>query len=93
VRRIDVVKKGDNWVGRSGGKTVRGTKANTKQSSVKKTAAVAREGQEADVSPDPQGERPDSGRAHVPAFSRPEEEQGLARGIPLRTLPEYLAAG
>jgi hypothetical protein len=42
VRRIDVVKKGGNWVGRSAGKTVRGTKAQTKQASVKKTAAVAR---------------------------------------------------
>lgn len=42
MKRIDVVKKGDNWVGRSGGKTVPGTKAKTKQASVKKTAAVAR---------------------------------------------------
>jgi hypothetical protein len=42
VRRIDVVKKGGNWVGRSAGKTVRGTKAQTKQASVKKTATVAK---------------------------------------------------
>ena len=42
MRRIDVVKKGGNWVGRSKGKTVRGTKAKTKSASVKKTAAVAR---------------------------------------------------
>ena len=42
MRRIDIVKKGGNWVGRSAGKTVRGTKAKTKQASVKKTAAVAK---------------------------------------------------
>ena len=42
MRRIDVVKKGGNWVGRSNGNTVRGTKAKTKSASVKKTAAVAR---------------------------------------------------
>ena len=42
MKRIDVVKKGGNWVGRSGGKTVRGTKATTKKESAKQTAAVAR---------------------------------------------------
>jgi Uncharacterized protein conserved in bacteria (DUF2188) len=42
MKRIDIVKKGQNWVGESGGKTVRGTKAPTKAESVKQTAQVAR---------------------------------------------------
>jgi Uncharacterized protein conserved in bacteria (DUF2188) len=46
MKRIDIVKKGDGWVGESGGKTVRGTKAPTKAASVKQTAEVARKGTE-----------------------------------------------
>ena len=40
VKRIDVVKKGEQWVGESGGKAV--TRAPTKADAVKRTAAVAR---------------------------------------------------
>jgi len=46
VRRIDIVKKGDKWVGESGGKTVRGTGAPKKVDAVKKTAGVARRADE-----------------------------------------------
>lgn len=42
MKRIDVVKKSDGWAGETGGRTVRGTKADTKAEAVKKTAAVAR---------------------------------------------------
>ena len=42
MKRIDVVKKDDGWVGESGGQTVRNTKAPTKDGAVKKTAQVAR---------------------------------------------------
>jgi hypothetical protein len=42
VRRIDVVKKGQKWVGESDGKTVRGTGAPNKADAVKNTAGVAR---------------------------------------------------
>lgn len=42
MKRIDIVKKGDSWVGESGGKTVRGTKAPTKAATIKQTAQVAR---------------------------------------------------
>lgn len=42
MKRIDVVKKGNGWVGESGGSTVRNTKAPTKQEAIKKTAEVAR---------------------------------------------------
>ena len=40
MKRIDVVKKGEQWVGESGGKAV--TRAPTKADAVKRTAAVAR---------------------------------------------------
>lgn len=42
MKRIDVVKKGDGWLGESGGRTVPGTKASTKVAAVKQTAAAAR---------------------------------------------------
>jgi Uncharacterized protein conserved in bacteria (DUF2188) len=42
VKRIDVVKKEEKWVGESGGKTVRGTGATRKNDAVKNTAGVAR---------------------------------------------------
>jgi len=42
MKRIDVVKKRDGWVGESGGATVRNTKAPTKEEAIKKTADVAR---------------------------------------------------
>jgi hypothetical protein len=42
MKRIDVVKKADGWAGKSGGATVRGTKAPTKAETVKKTAEVAK---------------------------------------------------
>ena len=44
MKRIDVVKKGDGWLGHSGGRTVPGTKAPTKAEAVKSTAAAARKG-------------------------------------------------
>lgn len=44
MKRIDVVKKGENWLGHSGGRTVPGTKASTKAEAVKSTAAAARKG-------------------------------------------------
>lgn len=47
MKRIDVVKKGDKWVGENEGKTVRGTGAPTKDEAVKNTATVANK------SPDP----------------------------------------
>lgn len=47
MKRIDIVKKGENWVGESGGQTVRGTKAPTKAESIKQTAQVARKDPEA----------------------------------------------
>lgn len=46
MKRIDIVKKGNSWIGESGGKTVRGTKAPTKVASVKQTAEVARKAPE-----------------------------------------------
>ena len=42
MKRIDLVKKGDGWLGESGGRTVPGTKAETKAAAVEQTAAVAR---------------------------------------------------
>lgn len=42
MKRIDVVKKGDGWAGQTGGQTVRGTKAPTKEAAVKQTAAAAK---------------------------------------------------
>jgi hypothetical protein len=42
VKRIDVVKKGDGWLGESGGETVRGTKAPTKEKAVQQTIAAAK---------------------------------------------------
>jgi hypothetical protein len=47
MKRIDVVKKGDKWVGQSKGKTVPKTGAPKKVDAVKKTAKVAKK------SPDP----------------------------------------
>jgi hypothetical protein len=61
------LKKGGSWVGRSGGKTVRGTKATTKQSSVKKTAAVAKK-----------AKKPTSVRIHK-ANGRIQEERTYPR--------------
>jgi hypothetical protein len=46
MKRIDIVKKGTNWVGESGGQTVRGTKAATKAAAIKQTADVARKAPE-----------------------------------------------
>jgi hypothetical protein len=40
MKRIDVVKKGDGWVGQSGGKVV--AKAPTKVEAVRKTAKAAK---------------------------------------------------
>ncbi len=40
MKRIDVVKKGDGWVGESAGRVV--TRAETKAETVRKTAEVAR---------------------------------------------------
>ncbi len=42
MKRIDVVKKGEKWIGQSGGRTVRNTGAPTKQAAVKNTAGVAK---------------------------------------------------
>ncbi|MFL5894086.1 MAG: DUF2188 domain-containing protein [Thermoleophilaceae bacterium] len=47
VKRIDVVKKGNEWLGESGNQTVRGTRAPTKAEAVQKTAQVARRDSEA----------------------------------------------
>lgn len=47
MKRMDLVKKGDEWKAQVGGKTVRGTKADTKEAAVKQTAEVARSGDEA----------------------------------------------
>ena len=47
MKRIDVVKKGNGWIGESGGATVRNTKAPTKEEAIKKTANVARKDPEA----------------------------------------------
>jgi hypothetical protein len=44
MKRIDVVRKGENWLGESGGRTVPGTKAPTKAEAVKNTAEAARKG-------------------------------------------------
>lgn len=46
MKRMDVVKKGNQWGAESGGKTVRGTKAPTKVAAVKSTAQVARNSRE-----------------------------------------------
>lgn len=46
MKRMDVIKSGDEWKGTSGGKTVRGTKADTKEAAVKQTAAAARASKE-----------------------------------------------
>ena len=46
MKRIDVVKKGEVWLGESGGRTVPNTKAPTKAEAVKKTAAVAKKATE-----------------------------------------------
>lgn len=45
MKRIDVVKKGDGWVGQSGGKTV--SIGDTKEEAVRATARVAK----ADLNP------------------------------------------
>jgi hypothetical protein len=42
MKRIDVVKKYDQWVGESGGRTVRGTRAPRKDEAVRNTARVAK---------------------------------------------------
>jgi hypothetical protein len=42
VKRIDVVKKGGEWVGQSGGRAVPGTRAPRKVDAVRKTARAAR---------------------------------------------------
>jgi hypothetical protein len=42
VKRIDVVKKNDQWIGESGGRTVPGTRAPRKEEAVRNTARVAR---------------------------------------------------
>ena len=42
MKRIDIVKKGDSWVGETGGKAVRGTKSPKKAATIKQTAQVAR---------------------------------------------------
>lgn len=47
MKRMDVVKSGDGWKAESEGKTVRGTKADTKKDAVKQTAAAARAKEEA----------------------------------------------
>jgi hypothetical protein len=44
MKRIDVVKKNDQWVGESGGRTVPGTRATRKEDAVRNTARVARSG-------------------------------------------------
>ena len=44
MKRIDVVKKNDQWVGESGGRTVPGTRAPRKDEAVRNTARVARAG-------------------------------------------------
>jgi hypothetical protein len=46
MKRIDVVKKGDQWVGQSKGRTVPNTKAPRKADAVKNTAGVAKKSQE-----------------------------------------------
>ncbi len=46
MKRIDVVKRGDHWLGESEGRTVRGTKARTKAEAVRQTAEVARRASE-----------------------------------------------
>jgi hypothetical protein len=43
MKRIEIKKKGDEWVAQSGGRTVPNTKAPTKTDAVKKTAAIARQ--------------------------------------------------
>lgn len=73
MRRIDVVKRGDSWAGRSGGKTVRGTKAKTKKAAVKKTAAVARKAR-----------KPTSVRIHK-ANGRIQEERTYPRSADPKT--------
>jgi hypothetical protein len=42
MKRIDVVKKNDRWVGESGGRTVPRTGAPRKEDAVRNTARVAR---------------------------------------------------
>jgi hypothetical protein len=42
VKRIDIVKKNDQWVGESGGRAVPGTRAPRKTEAVRKTARAAR---------------------------------------------------
>jgi hypothetical protein len=42
VKRIDVVKKNDQWVGQRGGRAVPGTRAPRKDEAVRNTARVAR---------------------------------------------------
>jgi hypothetical protein len=46
MKRIDVVKKDEKWVGESGGKTVRGTGAPNKDQAIKNTAEVAKKSSE-----------------------------------------------
>lgn len=42
MKRMDIVKKGDEWKAESKGRTVPGTKASRKADAVKQTAAKAR---------------------------------------------------
>lgn len=46
MKRIDVVKRNEGWLGESGGRTVPGTKSPTKAEAVRQTAVVARKGPE-----------------------------------------------
>lgn len=42
MKRIDVVKKNDEWVGQRGGRTLPGTRADRKEDAVRNTAKKAR---------------------------------------------------
>jgi hypothetical protein len=42
LKRIDIVKDGDEWKGKTGGRTVPNTKAPNKDDAVKNTAKVAK---------------------------------------------------
>lgn len=46
MRRIDLVKTDDGWVGKTNGQTVPNTAAPTKEQAVKNTAAVAKNSSE-----------------------------------------------
>jgi hypothetical protein len=77
MKRIDVVKKGDEWRGESNGRAVPGTRAPRKDEAVKLTADKAKTAREPVSVKIHKRERALSGRADLSRQSRSTQEQGV----------------